>query len=298
MVIPVHDVNPARRTPWVTYALIIANIVVFVAYTPGVVGSLTGGGGSLADLCHLEAFLERWAVVPRELIHHQLPSLVPTGATGVGPRGAGCVIGPPRYEKSPELSVLTAMFLHGGWLHLLGNMLFLWIFGNNIEDRMGHVRFLLFYLVCGYAAAYGFALLNADSGEPLIGASGAVAGVLGAYLVLYPRARVWVLVPFLIFLPLRLPAWIVLGLWFALQAVYSTGQGVTDAGTVAYAAHVVGFVVGMLLAWPLKPGTPPPPEPRGILFGRRARPGWESGPGWQGGPGWRGGPGRPGGPGW
>ncbi len=98
--------------------------------------------------------------------------------------------------------------------------------------------------------------------------------MLGAYLVLYPRARVWVLVPFLIFLPLRLPAWIVLGLWFVLQAVYSGGQGVTDAGTVAYAAHVVGFVVGMLLAWPLKPGTPPPPEPRGILFGRRARTGW------------------------
>ncbi|MCP9990223.1 rhomboid family intramembrane serine protease [Streptomyces albogriseolus] len=273
MVIPVHDVNPARRTPWVTYALIIANIVVFVALTPGVVGSLTGGGGSLADLCHLQAFLERWAVVPRELIHHQLPNLVPTGATGVGPQGAGCVIGPPRYDKSPELSVLTAMFLHGGWLHLLGNMLFLWIFGNNIEDRMGHVRFLLFYLVCGYAAAYGFAVLNAGSGEPLIGASGAVAGVLGAYLVLYPRARVWVLVPFLIFLPLRLPAWTVLGLWFGLQAVYSAGQGVTDAGTVAYAAHVVGFVLGMLLAWPLKPGTPPPPEPRGVLFGRRARPG-------------------------
>ncbi|MEQ8146650.1 rhomboid family intramembrane serine protease [Streptomyces sp. CNH189] len=274
MVIPVHDVNPARRTPWVTYALIVANIVVFVALTPGVVGSLTGGGGSLAELCHLQAFLDRWAVVPRELIHHHLPNLVPTGATGVGPRGPGCVIGPPGYDKSPELSVLTAMFLHGGWLHLLGNMLFLWIFGNNIEDRMGHVRFLLFYLVCGYAAAYGFALLNAGSAEPLIGASGAIAGVLGAYLVLYPRARVWVLVPFLIFLPLRLPAWIVLGLWFVLQAVYSGGQGVTDAGTVAYAAHVVGFVVGMLLAWPLKPGTPPPPEPRGILFGRRARTGW------------------------
>ncbi len=274
VVIPVHDVNPARRTPWVTYALIIANIVVFVALTPGVVGSLTGGGGSLADLCHLQAFLERWAVVPRELIHHQLPNLVPTGATGVGPQGAGCVIAPPGYDKSPELSALTAMFLHGGWLHLLGNMLFLWVFGNNIEDRMGHVRFLLFYLVCGYAAAYGFALLNAGSGEPLIGASGAVAGVLGAYLVLYPKARVWVLVPFLVFLPLRLPAWTVLGLWFGLQAVYSAGQGVTDAGTVAYAAHVVGFAVGMLLAWPLKPGTPPPPEPRGTLFGRRARPGW------------------------
>lgn len=270
VVIPVHDVNPARRTPWVTYALLAANVVVFVVLTPGVVGSLTGGS-SLAELCRLEAFLDRYAVVPRELIHHRLPGLVPTGATGVGPQGPGCVVGPPGYEKSPELSVLTAMFLHGGWLHLLGNMLFLWIFGNNVEDRMGHVRFLLFYLVCGYAASYGFALLDAGSGEPLIGASGAVAGVLGAYLVLYPRARVWVLVPFLIFLPLRLPAWIVLGLWFVLQAFYSAGQGVSEAGTVAYAAHVAGFAVGMLLAWPLKAGTPPPPEPRGVLLGRRAR---------------------------
>ncbi|MFH9037997.1 rhomboid family intramembrane serine protease [Streptomyces sp. NPDC017966] len=272
MVIPVHDVNPARRTPWVTYTLLAADIVVFVVLTPGVVGSLTGGSG-LADLCHLQAFLDRYAVVPQELIHHRMPDLVPTGGTGVGPQGPGCVIGAPGYDKSPELSVLTAMFLHGGWLHLLGNMLFLWIFGNNVEDRMGHVRFLLFYVVCGYAASYGFSLLNADSGEPLIGASGAIAGVLGAYLVLYPKARVWVLVPFLIFLPLRLPAWTVLGLWFVLQAVYSSGQGVTDAGTVAYVAHVVGFVAGMLLAWPLRPGTPPPPEPRGVLFGRRARPG-------------------------
>ncbi|CAM5439723.1 hypothetical protein SHIRM173S_07231 [Streptomyces hirsutus] len=134
------------------------------------------------------------------------------------------------------------------------------IFGNNVEDRMGHVRYLLFYLVCGYAAAYGFALTNTGSPHPLIGASGAVAGVLGAYLVLYPKARVWVLAPFLIFLPLRLPAWIVLGMWFALQAVYSSGGGVTSAGAVAYVAHVVGFVAGMLLAWPLKPGTPPPPR--------------------------------------
>jgi membrane associated rhomboid family serine protease len=199
---------------------------------------------------------------------------VPTGDIALGPEGPGCVVGPPGYDKSPELSVLTAMFLHGSWLHLLGNMLFLWIFGNNIEDRMGHIRFALFYVVCGYAAAYVFALANSDSGDPLIGASGAIAGVLGAYLVLYPKARVWVLVPFLIFLPLRLQAWIVLGFWFVLQAVYSAGEGVTQAGTVAYLAHVAGFVAGMLIAWPLRPGTPPPPEPRGLLFGRRARPGW------------------------
>ncbi len=272
VVIPVHDINPVRRTPWVTYGLIAANVVVFVL-TPGVVGSLVGEETGLARLCDLQAFLDHWAAVPRELIHGQLPDLVPTGGTGVGPRGPGCVVGPPGYDKSPALSVLTAMFLHGSWAHLLGNMLFLLIFGNNIEDRLGHLRYLLFYLVCGYAAAYGFALLNDGSGDPLIGASGAIAGVLGAYLVLFPRARVWVLVPFLVFLPLRLPAWIVLGFWFALQAVYSYGGG-TAAGTVAYVAHVVGFLAGMLLAWPLRPGTPQPPEPRGLLFGRRARHTW------------------------
>ncbi|MFB9466456.1 rhomboid family intramembrane serine protease [Streptomyces cinereospinus] len=270
MVIPVHDVNPARRTPWVTYTLIAVNVAVFL-FMPGLAGS-AAGDGSLAQLCHLQAFLDRYAVVPQELIHHQMPRVVPTGDIAVGPQGPGCVVGPPAYDKSPELSVLTAMFLHGGWLHLLGNMLFLLIFGNNIEDRMGHVRFALFYGACGYAASYGFAFLNAGSAEPLIGASGAIAGVLGAYLVLYPKARVWVLVPFLVFLPLRLPAWLVLGVWFVLQAVYSSGEGVSDAGTVAYAAHIVGFLAGMLLAWPLKPGTPPPPEPRGLLFGRRARP--------------------------
>lgn len=178
----------------------------------------------------------------------------------MGVHGPGCVLGPPAYDKSPVLSVLTAMFLHGSWLHLLGNMLFLLIFGNNIEDRMGHVRYLLFYLVCGYAAGYGFALTNSYSATPLIGASGAIAGVLGAYLVLYPRVRVWILVPFLLFLPLRLPAWLVLGFWFVLQALYSTGQAVAEAGTVAYLAHVVGFIVGMLLAWPLKPGTPHRPN--------------------------------------
>ncbi|WP_328768017.1 rhomboid family intramembrane serine protease [Streptomyces sp. NBC_00286] len=270
MVIPVHDVNPARRTPVVTYALIGANVLVFLA-TPGVAASLVGES-SLAQLCQLQAFLDHWAAVPREMIHDRTPTVVPTGDVGVGPQGPGCVVGSPDYDKSPPLSVLTAMFLHGSWLHLLGNMLFLLIFGNNIEDRLGHIRYLLFYVVCGYAAAYAFAYVNATSGDPLIGASGAIAGVLGAYLVLYPKARVWVLVPFLIFLPLRLPAWLVLGFWFVLQAVYSSGAGVTEAGTVAYVAHVVGFVAGMLLAWPLRPGTPPPPEPRGLLWGRQARP--------------------------
>ncbi|MEU3631919.1 MULTISPECIES: rhomboid family intramembrane serine protease [Streptomyces] len=271
MVIPVHDVNPSRRTPWVTYVLIAVNVAVFLR-TPGMAGSLAGEGG-LAQWCRLESFLDQWAAVPRELIQGRLPELVPTGQTGVGPAGPGCVVAPPDYEKSPPLSALTAMFLHGGWLHLLGNMLFLWVFGDNVEDRLGKVRYLLFYVLCGYAATYGFALVDPDSATPLIGASGAVAGVLGAYLVLYPKVRVWVLVPFLIMLPLRLPAWSVLGLWFVLQAVYSYGAGVSQAGSVAYLAHVVGFAVGMLCAWPLRRGTPPPPEPGGALWGRDARPG-------------------------
>ncbi|MFI1356703.1 rhomboid family intramembrane serine protease [Streptomyces sp. NPDC020898] len=272
MVIPVHDVNPASRTPWVTYALIAANVLVFLSM-PGTTGSVTGESG-LAQLCHLQAFLDHYAAVPQELIHHQMPRLVPTGDVGLGSGGPGCVLGPPAYDKSPALSVFTALFLHGGWLHLLGNMLFLLIFGNNIEDRLGHVRYALFYVVCGYAASYGFALLNAGSGDPLIGASGAIAGVLGAYLVLFPKARVWVLVPFLVFLPLRLPAWLVLGFWFVLQAVYSSGEGVSEAGTVAYAAHIVGFLAGMVLAWPLRAGTPPPPEPGRLLWGRQARHTW------------------------
>src|SRR5262245_47597365 len=127
MVIPVHDVNPVRRTPWVTYALILINFIVFLR-TPAV-SSITGEAAA-ADVCHLKAFLEQWAVVPRELIRHVLPSLVPSGQVGVGDGGAGCPLAPPSYRKSPVLSVLTAMFLHGSWLHLLGNMLFLWIFGN------------------------------------------------------------------------------------------------------------------------------------------------------------------------
>ncbi|WP_377271751.1 rhomboid family intramembrane serine protease [Peterkaempfera sp. SMS 1(5)a] len=263
MVIPVHDINPSRRTPWVTYALIAVNVVVFLR-TPGAISS-PAGSGTPAALCRAQAFIEQWGAVPRELIHDRLPALVPTGSAVLGPGGrVGCLLAPPAYGKSPPLSVLTAMFVHGSWLHLLGNMLFLWIFGNNIEDRLGKVRYLLFYLLCGYAAGYGFAVLTPDSDTPLIGASGAIAGVLGAYLVLYPRVRVWSLVPFLFFIPLRLPAWAVLGLWFVLQAFYSAGYGVSEAGTVAYAAHVIGFAVGALLAVPLRPGTRPPPEPRPV----------------------------------
>src|SRR5262249_38779332 len=183
---------------------------------------------------------------PHELVTDQPLRLVPTGRVATGPQGPGCLLQRPTYSKSPPLSVLWSMFLHAGWLHLLGNMLFLIVFGNNIEDRMRKLPFLVFYLACGFVAAYGFAAASPSSTAPLIGASGAISGILGAYLVLYPRARVWSLVPFLFFIPLRLPAWIVLGLWFVLQWVYSAGIATAGAGSVAYLAHVFGFLAGAL----------------------------------------------------
>src|SRR6266545_3253714 len=179
--IPIHDQNPTWRTAWVTIALIAINVVVFLLEP--VAFSLSGDPSS--------------------------------------PAAAGnelqCRVTRPRYDKLPFLSVLYAMFLHGSWLHLLGNMLFLWVFGNNVEDRLGRVRYLLFYLLCGYVATYGFAVVNPGSTTTLVGASGAIAGVLGAYLLMFPRARVTSLIPFLFFLPAQLPAWIVLGSWFVLQ---------------------------------------------------------------------------------
>jgi membrane associated rhomboid family serine protease len=259
VVIPIHDANPTRRIPWVTYTLIAVNVGVFLV-TPAV--GLTGlEGATIEDVCRQEAFYRQYGAIPAELVGNDPAQSVPTGEVGVGRSGRlGCVVAPPTYEKFPVLSALTAMFLHGGWLHLLGNMLFLWVFGNNVEDRMGRLRFLAFYLFAGYVATYGFALANAGSTVPLVGASGAVAGVLGAYIVLYPRARVLSLVPFLLFIPLPLPAWIVLGTWFLLQWVYSAGYAVAE-GSVAYLAHVLGFLVGVLLALPLRRPRPAGPAP-------------------------------------
>ncbi len=141
------------------------------------------------------------------------------------------------------------MFVHGGWLHIIFNMLFLWIFGNNVEDTMGRFKFLVFYLVCGLAAAGLQVAIDVNSTAPTIGASGAIAGVLGAYIVLFPRARVLSVVPIFFFLPiLYVPAWIMLGIWFGLQLIqgYASIGGQTD---VAFFAHIGGFVAGLLLVW-------------------------------------------------
>jgi membrane associated rhomboid family serine protease len=256
VVLPVRDLNPTRRTPWVTRLLLLANVVAFVV-SPVAVAPLLGGSSPQA-VCSQVAFFDEWAAKPSELLTGEPEDRVATGEVARNPETGqvGCVVAEPEYDKSPVLSVLTAMFLHGGWLHLAGNMLFLWVFGNNVEDRLGRLRFLAFYLVCGYAAAYGFALPEAGSSQPLVGASGAVAGVLGAYLVLYPRARVWSLLTFLFFLPVRLPAWVVLGSWFVLQYLYAQGAGLAEGGSVAYLAHVIGFVVGAALVWRLRGSGP------------------------------------------
>src|SRR6266496_2372554 len=153
--IPIHDENPTRRTAVVTYTLIAVNFVVFLLEPAS--HSLFGQSNDAAAQCQQLAFFYKWAAIPRELVTN--------------------------YDKIPFLSVLTAMFLHGGWLHILGNMLFLYVFGNNVEDRLGRLRYLFFYLLCGYVATYGFALTQPNSRETLVGASGAIAGVLGAYLV-------------------------------------------------------------------------------------------------------------------
>jgi len=254
VVIPVHDVNPVRRTPWITYGLIAANVTALLL-TPLL--TATGTGESLPELCRQEAFFQRFGAIPFELVHNQQLAQVATGAAGTGADGPGCVFGPPMYDKIPALSVLSSMFLHGGWLHLLGNMLFLWVFGNNIEDRFGRIRYLLLYFAAGFAAAYGYAFANPNATEPLVGASGAISGVLGAYLVLYPMAKVWSLVPVLFFIPLKLPAWLVLGMWFVLQGVYASGMGVADGSSVAYLAHIIGFVLGALFALPFRRWRPP-----------------------------------------
>ena len=183
--LPVHDINPLRGTPWVTYFLVAANVAVLLL-TPASQTSMTGAA-SQAQLCSQQAFYDRYAAIPRELITGRQLALVATGQPGPSPDT--CYVSRPAYRKEPALSVLYSMFLHAGWLHLLGNMLFLVVFGNNIEDRFRKIPYLLVYLFCGYVAAYGYASVYRTSVEPLIGASGAIAGVLGAYLVLYPAGE-------------------------------------------------------------------------------------------------------------
>lgn len=271
MVIPIHDINPIRRVPVVTYALIVLNVVIYF-FGPGFGDNGLPEGAP--DACRQDAFVQHYAAIPRELTRNE--QLEPTRVQLEFGDGKSVLCPAAEFDKSPAVSALTSMFLHGGLMHLIGNMLFLLVFGNNVEDRFGRLRFIGFYLLCGYTATYAYAFTDPDSEAALVGASGAIAGVLGAYLWLYPRARVIALVPFLFFIPLPMPAWLVLGSWFILQAVYANGGGLGD-GQVAYIAHVVGFVAGLVLTMlfigdrrahpsatgpPRPPGAPPPGAPR------------------------------------
>ena len=219
---PINDNNPTRITPFVTYALIAINILVFINEL-----SLTEP--------QLEQFFHLYAVVPRELTAN--------------------LNGIPVNQPVPEpLTLITSQFLHGGFAHLFGNMLFLWIFGNNIEDQLGHVKYLIFYLTCGVLAALSQWFFSTQSGIPALGASGAIAGVLGAYILRFPRARVRTLLflgPFITFPDI--PAIFFLGIWFLQQALYGVASlnvestiGMENGG-VAYWAHIGGFVFGAIL---------------------------------------------------
>jgi membrane associated rhomboid family serine protease len=217
-VIPLRDKNPTRRTPIVTWALIGACLVAFAIEL-----SVTAAGGDAA----LEGFFREWGAVPRDI----------TGAIESGD-----------YLSQAILGMFTSMFLHGGWLHLLGNMLFLWIFGNNVEDRLGSIAFLLFYLVGGVAAALTQVVIGPQSTIPLVGASGAIAAALGAYIVLFPGARILSLVFLGFFYQLiEVPAIIVLGFWFGLQLLsgFASFGAETAEGGVAFFAHIGGFVFGL-----------------------------------------------------
>lgn len=213
--IPLLDENPTRRVPYVSYTLILLCVGVFIWQL-----SLGPQAGQFA--------VYAFGLVPSALFGHtQLPP-----AIAVLP---------------PAATIFTSMFLHGGISHIFGNMLYLWIFADNVEDSMGHVRFLVFYLLCGVAAAMAQALPAPDSTVPMIGASGAISGVLGAYLLLYPRTKIVVFVPFMFFMPLiKVPSVMVLGLWFIVQLIESA-LAPEAGGGIAFRAHIGGFIAGMLL---------------------------------------------------
>jgi membrane associated rhomboid family serine protease len=215
-----------RPSAPVTYGLIALCCLIFLT---GPAAGLSPGYGTGEELLVAQrAYFRRWGVVPTELFE-----------------------GSARAALTPA----TALFVHGSWVHLLGNMLFLYVFGAMTEERMGRLQFILCYVGCGYLALLGYAAANASSQQSLVGASGAISAVLGAFLYLFPRARVTSLLPFLFFLPMRFPAWLVLPFWAALQWL-AAGRATQGPG-VAYLAHLVGFGLGFVYAW--------------VRFGRRTR---------------------------
>jgi membrane associated rhomboid family serine protease len=220
--IPIRDDQPRFSTPYVTYFIVGLNVLIFLFEL-----SIRAEGSRV-----LAGFMYEFGVVPREI--------------------TGILTGAPHVSLTAAfVPILTSMFLHASFLHILGNMWVLWIFGDNIEDYLGHFSYLVFYFLCGIAASVTHILLNANSGVPSVGASGAIAGVMGAYFLLYPKARVLTVVPVFFLFFWWLPAWIVLGYWFLIQffsgAATSVAYSSQTSGGIAFWAHVGGFVAGIVL---------------------------------------------------
>jgi rhomboid family protein len=224
---PYRDENETQRMPFVTGVIIALNMLAWIL--------VQGAGSSLAlakSVCEL-------GLIPGELTL----SLPPGTAFPMG-EGIACATDPGRQLSN----VITSMFLHGSWMHILGNMWFLWIFGNNIEDSMGHGRFIAFYLICGLAAAMGQVLASPNSPIPMVGASGAISGVMGAYLLLFPRVKVYAIIPLgFIFTSVGMPAWVMLGYWFVIQIISGVVSIGGEGGGVAFWAHAGGFIAGLVL---------------------------------------------------
>ncbi len=226
--LPYKDENPTELTPLVTVGIIAINVLAWL---------LVQGAGAPEPLARSVCQL---GLIPGEVLH----TVPPGTAVPIG-EGLSCVL----TADANWLTVVTSMFMHGGWLHLIGNMWFLWVFGNNIEDSMGHVRFVLFYLLCGIVAAATQTLVSPGSLVPMVGASGAISGVMGAYILLYPRVRVHTLVTLGFFVTtIALPAYVMLGYWFVYQLLLGTVGALSRLeGGVAFWAHVGGFVAGVVL---------------------------------------------------
>jgi membrane associated rhomboid family serine protease len=220
--IPLGDDRTTRRAPVASRTILVALVVVFLwQWSAG-----PAGQGALLALGFTPAVVFGHAVLAPAL------SWVPPSAT-----------------------FITYMFLHGGWLHLLGNVLYLWIIGDDVEDRFGHVTFIFFYLVCGICAAIAQSLPDTDAATPIVGASGAISGLLGAYLLLYPRADIHVLIPiFIVWDVVKLPAWMVLAFWFLVQLLYEWA-GPAVGGSIAFRAHIGGFIAGLVMTLCLAPRT-------------------------------------------
>jgi membrane associated rhomboid family serine protease len=253
MLIPIADDNYDRRTtPFVTWTIIAINAVVFI-FLQGALQTRSG-----------EAFTYGYSAVPYE-IRHGTDLVVPPM------RGARGEIAPRSEDEIPQfpgpspiwLTLFTAMFMHGGWAHILGNMLYLWIFGDNIEDNFGHGKFLIFYLVCGLVASFSQIAIDPESRIPTLGASGAIAGVLGAYLLMFPHNRIRAILPLgIIWTTVEVPAIVVLGFWIVIQIFSQYTSSLSHSGGgVAYMAHIGGFVAGLILALILRRARPRPSRP-------------------------------------